>query len=180
MMARLTRLLRRFRTDTRGVSALEFAMLVPLMLTLYIGTVEVSLGVAADRKLAIAARTTADLVAQTKTMNPAELANVFKAAEAVMAPYSAGRLTIAITSIAVDDTGKTTVLWSRANKGAAKKTQDLSVPAAFRTSARSLVWVEAKYDYVPMKIWSFIDTVHLKSESYMSPRIAEAVQWSNS
>ena len=36
----------RFARDRRGVSAVEFAMLLPLMLTLYLGTVEISQGVA--------------------------------------------------------------------------------------------------------------------------------------
>ena len=36
----------RLASDQRGVSAVEFAMLLPLMLSLYLGGVEVSQGVA--------------------------------------------------------------------------------------------------------------------------------------
>ena len=57
------------REDERGVSAVEFAMLLPLMLTLYLGGVEVSQGVSIDRKVTLTARTVADLVAQVSSIN---------------------------------------------------------------------------------------------------------------
>ena len=62
---RLTsKLVARFGGDERGISAVEFALLLPLMVTLYLGTVEVSQGVAIDRKVTLTARTVADLASQ--------------------------------------------------------------------------------------------------------------------
>ena len=46
MPAALVRRLVDFLADRRGLSAVEFALLLPLMLTLYLGGVEVSNGVA--------------------------------------------------------------------------------------------------------------------------------------
>src|SRR5436189_1298081 len=54
----------RLRRDQAGVSAVEFAMLLPLMLTLYLGAVEISQGVAIDRKVTLTAHTVADLASQ--------------------------------------------------------------------------------------------------------------------
>ena len=50
--------------DTRGIAAVEFAMVVPLMLVLFFGTVEFSSGVAVDRKVTLMARTLSDLTSQ--------------------------------------------------------------------------------------------------------------------
>jgi len=52
--------------DTRGIAAIEFAMIVPLMLVLvlFFGTVEFSTGVAVDRKVTLMARTLSDLTSQ--------------------------------------------------------------------------------------------------------------------
>ncbi len=58
----------RFRHDERGVSAVEFAMLLPLMITLYLGTVEISQGVGIDRKVTLTTRTVADLASQVSSM----------------------------------------------------------------------------------------------------------------
>jgi len=62
--ARTRRSLRRFLADKRGVSAIEFAMLLPLMVTLYLGGAEVSQAIAIDRKMTLVARTLADLTSQ--------------------------------------------------------------------------------------------------------------------
>ena len=57
LMRSIERRVRGLASDERGVSAVEFAMLLPLMLTLYLGAVEVSQGVGADRKATLTART---------------------------------------------------------------------------------------------------------------------------
>ena len=62
-------------------------MLLPLMLTLYLGTVEISQGIGADRKVTLTARTVADLVSQVSSINNADMTNSLNAAAAVMAPF---------------------------------------------------------------------------------------------
>ena len=74
-------------------------MLLPLMLTLYLGTVEVSQGIAADRKVTLTARTVADLVAQVSSISNADMTNSLNAAAAVMTPYSTTNLMVTVTSV---------------------------------------------------------------------------------
>src|SRR3981081_487815 len=57
----------RLASDQRGVSSVEFAMLLPLMITLYLGTVEVSQGVGIDRKVTMGSRTVAGLASQVSS-----------------------------------------------------------------------------------------------------------------
>src|SRR5215475_8949091 len=73
--APLGRLVARFGEDQRGVSAVEFAMLLPLMLTLYLGTAEISLAVGTDRKVTLTTRTVADLASQVKNITNADMTN---------------------------------------------------------------------------------------------------------
>ena len=51
--------------DCRGIAATEFAVIVPVMLVMFFGTVEFSSGVAVDRKVTLVARTLSDLTSQT-------------------------------------------------------------------------------------------------------------------
>src|SRR5688572_9758585 len=64
--------IRRFVRDRRGVSVLEFALILPVMLTLFLGGTEVTQGITIKRKTTIVTRSLADLVAQDFSVNDAE------------------------------------------------------------------------------------------------------------
>ena len=61
---RLRRSAAKLSKDCRGVAATEFVMIVPLMLVMFFGIVELSSGVAVDRKVTLVARTLSDLTSQ--------------------------------------------------------------------------------------------------------------------
>ena len=95
--------LRRLERDDRGVAAVEFALLLPLMITLYLGSTEVTQGVLASRKMAIVSRTLSDITAQqpTATTSPCTAAglcdstmtSIFSAASVIMSPFSVAAMT---------------------------------------------------------------------------------------
>src|SRR5215212_7594330 len=114
LVARARRPLHRFLRDKRGVSAVEFAMLLPLMVTLYIGGVEVSQAIAVDRKVTLVARTLGDLVAQSTTVNAAEMGNILSAATSVVQPYSSSLVQVKVSGVDIDPNGVAKVNWGRA------------------------------------------------------------------
>ena len=64
-----------FVRDRRANVAIEFAFIVPLMLTMFFGMVEFSSGIAVNRKVTLAARNMSDLVSQSSTVTDTDLAN---------------------------------------------------------------------------------------------------------
>src|SRR6185295_2444013 len=96
-LAYLSRRVSSFRRDRRGMSAVEFAMLLPLMVTLWLGCEEVSKAVAIQQKVTIAARTVADLSSQVTSINNADMANVLKSAEAILSPFPGGPLSVTLS-----------------------------------------------------------------------------------
>ena len=94
--------LKRVRREEDGIAAVEFALILPLMLTLYIGTAEVSNTLMASRKETLVARTLSDLVAQQSSgtaLADTDLDSIFAAATAIMAPFSGSLLKMSITSV---------------------------------------------------------------------------------
>src|SRR6476659_3337622 len=81
----LSRGLRGLIRDQRGVSAVEVSMLLPLMITLYLGAVEISQGVGIDRKVTLTTRTVADLASQVSSINNADMTNLLNASTSVIA-----------------------------------------------------------------------------------------------
>lgn len=175
------RKLRRLAGDERGVSAVEFAMLLPLMLTLYLGTVEVSQGIAADRKVTLTARTVADLVAQVSSINNADMTNSLNAASAVIAPFSSTNLTVTVTSVTIDAASKATVAWSDTLNGTARAVgSTVTPPSALVVANTSLIWAEVQYTYKPTIGYVVSGTLTLKEQIYMRPRLSDSVNRVNS
>lgn len=174
----------RFRDDQRGVSAVEFALLLPVMLTLYLGGVEVTSAVSIDRKVTLVARTVADLVAQATTVTTADLTDVLKASTAVAAPYPAGPLKVTVSSIKIDTSKTAKVVWSSTLNGEARTPgqdvttlipQALRDPCATATTACTLIWGEATYDYQPAIGYVITGKLTLSDKIFMKPRMSNEV-----
>ena len=118
-LARISRCHARFIGDRRGVSAVEFAVLLPVMVTLYLGSVEASQGIAADRKVELTAHALADLTSQYTNITNTDMSNILNAGSAIIAPYAAGNLHEVVSEIAIDAQGMATVVWSDTLNGTA-------------------------------------------------------------
>jgi Flp pilus assembly protein TadG len=166
----------RFAHDESGVSAVEFAMVMPLMVPLYLGTVELSQGLDADRKVTITARTVADLVARVSSINNAEMINTLNASAAVIAPFSVSKLKVTVSSVTIDGQGKATIAWSDTLNGTPRsKGTTVSLPDALKIANTSLIWSEVQYSYKPAIGYLISGTLILKDESYMRPRLSDQV-----
>ncbi len=105
-------MIRRWKLDTNGVAAVEFAMILPVMLLCYVGLVETTQFFAADRKAVLFARTLSDLAAQAPsdstsgypTMDDTNLGTVFALSSAVLYPFDANKAVMRVSSLAFDST----------------------------------------------------------------------------
>ena len=176
LAARTRRSLRRFAQDKRGVSAVEFAMLLPLMITLYLGGVEVSSAIAVDRKVTLVARTLGDLVAQSTSVNATDMTNILNAATSVVQPYSSSLIKVTVSRVDVDANGVAKVVWSKTLNGTARAANStVTLPAALNTANSSLIWAESQYAYTPTIGYVITGTMTLKDQIYMRPRLSDTV-----
>jgi len=166
----------RLARDQRGVSAVEFAMLLPFMLTLYLGGVEVSQGVAMDRKTTMVVRAVADLAAQTTTITNTDMTNILNASASVVAPYSAASLKVTVSSVSIDGQSRATIKWSDAyNTTARSAGQSVTLPAALLVANTTLIWGEVQYAYTPTIGYVLTGTLNLSDQIYMRPRLSACV-----
>jgi Flp pilus assembly protein TadG len=168
--------LRRLIGDERGVSAVEFAMLLPLMLTLYLGAVETSQGIGAGRKVTLTARTICDLVSQVQSVGNADMTNALNAASSVMVPFPVSNLKVTVSSVKIDANGKATIDWSDSLNGTARsKGSTVTLPAALNVANSYLIWSEVQYSYKPVIGYVVTGTLTLKDQIYMRPRLSDFV-----
>jgi Flp pilus assembly protein TadG len=172
MARRLVRLIR----DCRGVAAVEFAMLLPLMLTLYLGSVEVSTGVAADRKVKLTTHALADLSSQYTDINNVEMSNILNSTSAIMAPYSTTNLTVVVSELSINANGQASVVWSDTLNGTALSAgQVVSIPSALAVPNSYLILGQAQYNYNPSFGYVLTGTLTLKDQIYMRPRQSTSI-----
>ena len=146
------RFLRRAAEDRRGVSAIEFALILPVMIIMYVAAVELGNMLTINRRADAVASTAADLVAQEKTTSNAALRDVMDASKSILAPYSEQPLKIVLSSVVADDQNKTTIDWSCASTGATAHAKDASynLPAGLTEADSSVIVAEVTYDFVPL------------------------------
>lgn len=167
--------LSRFTRDRRGVSAIEFSLIAPLMIGLYLGCAEISDGVAADRKVSLIAGALSNLTAQATTLSTTDMTNILDASSAIIMPYSASLLKMTVSCIKMNSTGVATVQWSVTRNGTARSVGSTytfpSTSAALAVANSWLILSEVSYAYTPSVAYTITGTLTLSDQMYMSPRI---------
>lgn len=184
-MLKKIRTLRRFRRDAKGLAALEFALILPVLITMLFGMGELSLAVFCRTTITQVASTVADLVAQESTPTNTDLSNVYYAANTILYPYypnlSSSKPTIRITSVIFDtSTNSTTVgrvAWTCTQSGsgtltpasrATNSTVTFSQPLL--SSGGSVLMSEVAYSYSSPTTRLITSAINMKDNFYTKPR----------
>jgi len=180
--------------DRRGVAAIEFAMIVPIMLLLFFGTVEFSSAIAVDRKVTLIARTLSDVTSQSISVANADLSNFFNSGCAIMYPYAGpppctqtnNPMTAVISELYVDPTTlQAKVQWSVPYQGGVAQTVGLAptgvvVPQALLVGGTYLILSQVGYTYKPAVAYGLMPNagITLKDVAYTRPRQSACVYYS--
>jgi Flp pilus assembly protein TadG len=119
----------------------------------------------------------ADLVAQTPSVSPSDISNIFAAANQLIYPYPTSGAKIVVSSIVSDGAGNGTVAWSQASTGAALATNAaVAVPTGLMSAsscakgACSVIFSQVTYGYSSPLGKLFIGTVQMSDYFYAHPR----------
>ncbi len=193
MLERWRSCMRALVGDRRGVAAIEFAIIAPLLLSLYFVTMEVSQGIETNKKVSRVGSMVADLVTQQQTIVKSEIDAIMKIGEAILQPYNRSVGKIVVTAIEITDeaTPKVKVVWERklvegsASAGVAKGTAT-TVPPALKIKGTFLIRVESDLEYVPVIKWAAsskpalglaaaFDGISMSESYYLRARMSQSV-----
>jgi Flp pilus assembly protein TadG len=175
MMIRLLQMMRggRFFDDRRGVSAVEFALIAPVMIGLYLGCNEIAQGINIDRKVTLTAGTTANLAAQVSSISSNDMTNIMNASQSILAPYSTAPLKITLSCLSIDANKKVTVKWSQAQNATARAVgSSVTIPSGLLVASTQLLYSEVSYAYTPVIGYVITGSLNLSDTMFMSPRIS--------
>ena len=160
-----------FKRDERAVSAVEFALLAPMMIGLYLGGVEISEGISVDRKVTLAAGAVANLAAQGAVLSVADMTDVLDATSTIIAPYSPGPMKITVSCVNIDANKVATVKWSVTRNGSIRS-GSITLPASLQVANTQLLFGEVSYTYTPTVGHVIKSSINLSDTMYMAPRIS--------
>lgn len=173
-----------FTRDSRGLAAVEFALIAPVLVTLLLGTVDVCDALSAHEKVTMLASTGADLVAQATSVSAADMTGIFAADSAVLYPYNGATAQIVISSIVSDGKGGGTVAWSQAqNATPLTVNQAVTVPTGLMDQTRcpanacSVILATVHYAYNSPLGKFIVGTVTMSDSFYERPRRSATVSY---
>jgi len=188
---------RKFSTDADAVAATEFAIVVPFMLVLLVGGVELGDGMAINVKVSATAHSVADMVTQNTSLSTASMQNILTGATAIIAPYPANsnQLVVTVSEVSSDASGTLTLQWSQSydgtsfgpgRSGIGSSTTPpygaLTVPTSLNGTVGnannannqndqvSFIVSEVTYAYTPNLGYTISGTVSLKDSYWLFPR----------
>lgn len=173
--------LARFWRDRRGVSAVEFALIAPILLMLYFGMAELTQAMMAQRRLAHIASSIGDLVAQNTQLTNARRDDIFKIGTIIMAPFPTSTLRMCLVSISSDSSGRDTVNWSEPyNSHASCPAQNTVlgstvIPAGVLPASQSVIMAKASYSYTSPVRFILPATLNFNRTFYLRARKSETV-----
>lgn len=189
MSLRARRLFAGLVHDRSGIAAVEFAVIAPVMLLMFFGTLEFSSGIAVDRKVTLVSRTMADLTSQSISVSSTDLANFKLTGQEMMFPYTSTPLAntplnITISELWIDPTtGNARVQWSQ---GTSPRSTSSVVTISSNLIAKDstghviagqyLIFSEVNYLYVPAVGYVMAKAgITLKDTAYTRPRQTSCV-----
>ena len=190
-IANLVRCAARFRAADAGVAAVEFALILPIMLMVYIGMVEASALISMDRKIQSVSGAVGDLVARSPSaITSGELKDYLEVAGGIMTPYSDEKLEQIVTQIEVSDGGIATVVWSRRYANDADGLRVLETEGAHEEGeeyddlpdeivaialGQHVIMAESSYSYPPLYGIVFDQPINLYRQNFFLPRFGERI-----
>lgn len=186
MWKKLQTTVSRFRKERDGVGAVEFALIAPVLIVLYVGSLETSVAMSVNKKISRASSSIADLVTQQTAVDKNFLKTMIDVAESVIAPFGINDLKIAVTGINIDASGNPKVAWSwnEAKGQPYAPGTAVTVPSQLKIASTFLVRTEVTMNHELMLILPGLKGVDAKtlkmSKTYhLRQRIGDSVTCSN-
>ncbi len=174
----LSRRCRSFAADLRAVSSIEFALLLPLMMTMYFGSIEITDAISADRRVTLVSNTVAEIASQYATVASTDVSNILSAASAVLAPFPVSNVSVTLSSVWIDANGKATVDWSAQLNGTVRSGVVTStIPTSLLIPNTSVLWGEATYNYQPTLGYAITGSIAMYNQIFIRPRLSTCVYY---
>jgi Flp pilus assembly protein TadG len=177
-------LIRRFARQDTGMAAVEFALILPILVVLWLGGVEVTQGLSADRRLNNLASAIGDISARTKELRTTDIDSIFDLSTGAMLPFPVTTLAMRVTAVNIDEDGDAQVAWTRKEGTLPSGVTNYSigngmntvVPESLRVADSQIIMSEVYYRYTPAVGYVISGSIELDDRMFFVPRLTQYVK----
>lgn len=177
MIMNIRRRFQRIARDRRGLAALEFALMAPMMVVTLFGSIELTELLSCNRRAENTAASVADVISRDTVITDEEIDDIWAASTALMYPNAVSPLKMRISSVQINSASDARVLWSDGHNGLAPRGAGsaMTLPAGMMIPGTSVIVAETNYRYTP-PIGVFLKVAFdLNHTEYRRPRVADPV-----
>ena len=167
---------RRFAASTRGVAAIEFAAILPVLLLLFLASIDAGRALAIYMKVRSATYTLDAIANQYTTIHDADMQQILGATSVVLSPYPTSPVVAVISQLSINAGGSATVSWSDTLNGAARAVgSSVTIPAMLANPNSFLIFAEVSYNYTPLFGYFPKNSITLSDNLYITPRSVASI-----
>jgi len=179
----LADLRRRFGRDERGVSAIEFVLIFPLLVGMLAGTVDIGQALTVSRKMNQVASTLGDITSQQGTWTATDIDAIVAGSATIIEPFNKTDLKIDLAILDVNSSLVAKVNWARGyNKTALAKNaaSPVTIPTNIAQSGVQLIAVKATFTLTTpfsklLQPVTGVTTYNYQKTYIMRPRNGDAI-----
>lgn len=169
----MRRLVRSFGRDQRGAAAIELGLMLPFLVVLHLAVGEFVQAWQVRTRVAQVAGTISDITAQARSVNDADLTDIFTAGDIILSPHNTGTLGSRLTSMSANASGVVAVDWTISDN---YRGPSVSLPAGFLAPNESVIVADVVYSYQPMFDLFIPTAFDMRQTAYARPRISLKVE----
>ena len=171
---------RRFRDDERGIAAIEFAIIAPIMIGMYFGLAEMASAISVDRRISHGTNVAGDLSTQQPELIDGDIEEVISAALRVMNVPDIDQVSIDMESFILPAADQPAESRGRIRLNSAvggfQSFDATDLDPKLLNENSGVVVTRVRYNYTPIKFRFFDSTVRLEETFLLKPRRSDAVQ----
>ena len=163
------KLYRRYRNEDNGIAAIEFALILPVMLLLMMGLYDLGNALIVNQKMTAAAHMIGDLISRETEVDTATMNDIIGGGRLAIAPYDDIPFGYDITSVEFDADENPEVLW-RVADNMTSNSVNINSTAGLSPEGEGVVIVTVAYEYAPMFAEAVLGTIEMRETSFLRGR----------
>ncbi len=181
--AKAGRFARRFLADRSGLSGVEFAILLPVIVMMFAATLDLGEALMVNRRVNQIATSTSDIITQESGWSNQQLKTLLDGSTSILEPFTSDTVTVLVSVLDVDSKGQATVNWSygyNTEALAAGAQSPVDIPSTIKQSGVQLVVTVVNFEMTTsftslLSKVTGLDSYHMSSNAFARPRVGDTV-----